>query len=154
MDLDQVKKLIDLIKSEGIEEFELEEDDLRIRIKRATTAPTCPAMPTETVSVSPRLQPATFPSQMAPEGEEPLEEGLVEVRSPIVGSFYRAPSPGADAFVEVGDVVKRGQILCIVEAMKLMNEIKSDVDGEIVSINVDNEQPVEYSELLFTLRSS
>lgn len=147
MTLDEIKQLIEFIKSNELSEFELEHDGVKIRIKsgmghHVVTAPSAaPAAPV----MAPVAAPAAAPA--ADEGGE-----LAIVKSPIVGTFYRAAEPGAKAFASVGDVVRKGQVLCIIEAMKLMNEIDSEYDGEITSVYVENGQAVQYGERLFAIR--
>ena len=165
MNQKELKELIEFLKEQDIAEFELERGDVKVRIKRsvpvapaetrfvaipATTA-AAPEMTTAAAATTaPPAAPAAAPKQSAP----PLaaEDGLHTVHSPIVGTFYESPSPGSPPFVKAGDVVEVGQVLCIVEAMKLMNEIESDVAGEIVKRLVNNGQPVEYGHELFTIR--
>jgi acetyl-CoA carboxylase biotin carboxyl carrier protein len=161
MNLKEIKELIEFLKAQDIAEFELERGDVKVRIQRAAR-PTAAVLPdTRFVAVpaapaaTPELGaipavPVTPPQVPAP--PPAVEEGLHIVRSPIVGTFYEAPSPGAPPFVKVGDVVELGQVLCIVEAMKLMNEIESDVAGEIVKKLITNGQPIEYGQELFVIR--
>jgi acetyl-CoA carboxylase biotin carboxyl carrier protein len=163
MNLDEIKRLIEFIREQELTEFELEHDGMKLRIKSgAVTHATLPMMPAVSViapppAAAPQPPPAaasaTASSPTAPATTEP-EEGteLAIVKSPIVGTFYRSPEPGAKAFVEVHDTVKQGQVLCIIEAMKLMNEIDSEYDGEIVSVYVENGQAVQYGERLFAIR--
>jgi len=147
MDLRKLKKLIDLVEESGIAELEITEGEERVRIARVLAggqpvymnAP----MPAPTVPVA---APAAAPAETAP--AEP--EGHV-VRSPMVGTFYRSPSPGAKSFAEVGHSVSAGDTLCIIEAMKLLNEIEADQGGVIKAILVENGQPVEYGEPLFII---
>lgn len=146
----QVRALIDLLEERGLEEFEMERGGIRIRIKRQSAA---------TAAVAPASNPAAGPAaatgsarpEVAAEIEVPGEDVHI-VRSPIVGTFYATPRPDAPPFVQVGDGVTVGQVLCIVEAMKLMNEIEADVAGEVTRIYVENAQPVEYNEPLFGIR--
>lgn len=152
MDFDGIRKLIDLLTStvndRQIEEIELQEGDLRIHIKRGGTAPVyLPAAPAPAGAAAPAVAaaPATAPAPAE-------EEGLVTVRSPIVGTYYEAPAPGAPEFIHIGDRVDVGQVLCIIEAMKLMNEIEAEQAGQIVRKLVTNGQPVEYGEPLLLLR--
>lgn len=150
MNFKELKELIDIISSkEGIEEFEIERAGVRLKIKRAANhfAPT----------ISEVIHPfeKVIPSISAPAVQEkiPAEtEPLHYVTSPIVGTFYRAPAPTSDPFVNVGDFVEKGSVLCIIEAMKLMNEIESDIAGEVVNIFVESGRPVEYGEKLFAIR--
>lgn len=159
MNQKELKELIEFLKEQDIAEFELERGDVKVRIKRAI-APAAEtrfiAMPAVAPVVaedgaSAVAPPATSPA--APSATAPqAEQGLHAVRSPIVGTFYESPSPGAPPFAKVGDVVEVGQVLCIVEAMKLMNEIESDVAGEIIKKLVNNGQPIEYGQELFAIR--
>jgi acetyl-CoA carboxylase biotin carboxyl carrier protein len=155
MTLDEIKQLIDFIRERDLSEFELERADFKLRIKsgatvQAVAAPVVvagPAAPLAAFAAAPAAVPAA-----APAPAEAVGEDLAIVTSPIVGTFYRASEPGARAFVEVGDTVRKGQVLCIIEAMKLMNEIDSEHEGEIVSIYVQNGQAVQYGERLFAIR--
>jgi acetyl-CoA carboxylase biotin carboxyl carrier protein len=153
MTLDEIKQLIEFIKTHDLSEFELEHDGVKIRVKaggnhhHVVTVPHMAAtMPMMTAA--PMAAPAAAPA--------PTDEGgeLAIVKSPIVGTFYRSAEPGAKAFVSVGDTVRKGQVLCIIEAMKLMNEIDSEYDGEITSIYVENGQAVQYGERLFAIKPS
>lgn len=161
MNQKEIKELIDYLVEKDIAEFELERGDMKVRVKRGTMAFPSAVLPStltpsQTVVASTPAAPANAVAAAAggvPKGDEPAgEESLHVVRSPIVGSYYESPSPGAPAFVKVGDEVRVGQVLCIVEAMKLMNEIESDVAGEIVRMMVSNGQPVEYGQPLFGIR--
>ena len=149
MDLRKLKTLIDLVESSGIAELEISEGEERVRITRSSTAmpQQVYAMPQQPVA-APALQPASAMPVEPPKAAEP--EGHV-VKSPMVGSFYRCPSPGAKSFVEVGQSVKVGDTLCIIEAMKLLNEIESDQAGTIKAILVENGQPVEFGQPLFII---
>ncbi len=144
MENEQIKEIIELIKKNGISEFKLERDGVKLKILR--TSP--PAVASEVQLVSTPV--ATGDVEVAETEEE--KENLVDITSPIVGTFYRAPGPDADPFVSEGDYVKKGQVMCIVEAMKVMNEIESHVSGQVVKINIQNAQPVEYGEVLFSIR--
>jgi acetyl-CoA carboxylase biotin carboxyl carrier protein len=149
MNLKELKEIIDLVTSkESIEELELEKSGVRLRIRRASNHTTSVAVAQAAITSA---VPAALP-QAQPEIAEQKGEELYYIKSPIVGTFYKAPSPNTDAFVSVGDFVEKGSVVCIVEAMKLMNEIESDVAGEIISILVENGQPVEYGEKLFAIR--
>jgi acetyl-CoA carboxylase biotin carboxyl carrier protein len=160
MNLKELKELIEFLEEKNIAEFELERGDVKVRIKRAgdhtvvhthadprffavPAAPNATALDLGSVPVAPA---AAAPPPPAP------EEGLHTVKSPIVGTFYEAPSPGAPPFAKVGDQVEVGQVLCIVEAMKLLNEIESDVAGEVVKKLASNGQPIEYGQELFVIR--
>jgi acetyl-CoA carboxylase biotin carboxyl carrier protein len=158
MNQKELKELIEFLIEKDIAEFELERGDVKVRIKRAgehvSIAPGTPHFAVH--PASPTAPPSgTAPVPAAPAGKEaapPAEEGLHSVRSPIVGTFYESPSPGSPPFVKAGDPVEVGQVLCIVEAMKLMNEIESDVAGEIVKKLIANGQPIEYGQELFVIR--
>jgi acetyl-CoA carboxylase biotin carboxyl carrier protein len=149
MNLKELKEIIDLVTSrESIEELELEKSGVRLRIRRAPNH----LVSNPVMSDARAVTPAVTVSQLPPEVAQETAEELFYIKSPIVGTFYKAPSPTSEAFVSVGDFVEKGSVVCIVEAMKLMNEIESDVSGEIVSILVENGQPVEYGERLFAIR--
>jgi acetyl-CoA carboxylase biotin carboxyl carrier protein len=162
MNQKELKELIEFLIEKDIAEFELERGDVKVRIKRAGehtlvhsqnearffAVPSAPVAPVQVGAVP--AAPATPPS--AAVAAPAPEEGLHAVKSPIVGTFYEAPSPGAPPFVKVGDTVELGQVLCIVEAMKLLNEIESDVAGEIVKKLANNGQPIEYGQELFVVR--
>jgi acetyl-CoA carboxylase biotin carboxyl carrier protein len=158
MTLDQIKELIEFIKSHDLSEFELEQDGVKIRIKdgnhhQMVAVSHIPA--TMPIMAAPPLAPAaaTAAAQAAAAGSEETGE-LCIVKSPIVGTFYRAAEPGAKPFVSVGDPIRKGEVLCIIEAMKLMNEIDSEYDGEITNIYVENGQAVQYGERLFAIKPS
>lgn len=152
MDLRKLKKLIDLVEESGISELELTEDGEKVRISRNFTS-NAPAQP-QFANYAP-MQYAAAPQVAAPQAAAAAEAPAVEeghaVKSPMVGTFYRSPSPDAKAFVEVGDTVAVGDTLCIIEAMKLLNEIESDKAGVVKKILVDNGQAVEYGEPLFII---
>ncbi len=164
MNQKELKELIEFLIEKDIAEFELERGDVKVRIKRAGEAPPLvvaapPVMQVAAGAAVPAAGPpavaaAPSPATAPPAKEAPAEEGLHIVKSPIVGTFYEAPSPGAPPFVKVGDKVQDGQVLCIVEAMKLMNEIEADASGEIVKKMVQNGQPVEYGQPLFAIRQA
>ena len=164
MNLDELKQILEMVREHELSELELERDGYKIRVKKESPA----AARAETItsyrleappSVSPAspapvTSPAPLPSPPLPEpraGETEVE--LAVVKSPIVGTFYRAPEPGAKPFVEVGQAVRKGQVLCIIEAMKLMNEIESEIAGVIVKIHQENGQPVQFGAPLFSIRS-
>ena len=149
MDDKQLRDLMDYIAGSGFVEFEIEREGFRLRLAKASPAAVQP-VPAPPAAAPPPVAAAPEP---APVAAAPAEDPSLEViHSPMVGTFYRALNPNADAFVEVGDRVKKGQVVCIVEAMKLMNEIEADREGEIVEIPVANGQPVEFGEALFRLR--
>jgi acetyl-CoA carboxylase biotin carboxyl carrier protein len=153
MNQKEIKELIEFLIEKDIAEFELERGDVKVKIKRASDAP---AAVTETRYVSvPTAAPAGSsrePNQPSAAPAPEPEERLHIVRSPIVGTFYESPSPGSPPFIKVGDMLEVGQVLCIVEAMKLMNEIECDAAGELVKKLVANGQPIEYGQELFALR--
>jgi acetyl-CoA carboxylase biotin carboxyl carrier protein len=159
MTLDEIKQLIEFIKSQELTEFELEQDGFKIRIKsgqgqHAAAAPHLAAsMPMMPPQMAPIGAASAQAAQTAPAVEDEGGE-LCIMKSPIVGTFYRAAEPGAKEFVSVGDTVRKGQVLCIIEAMKLMNEIDSEYDGEVTSIYVENGQAVQYGERLFAIKPS
>ncbi|HZC21811.1 MAG TPA: acetyl-CoA carboxylase biotin carboxyl carrier protein [Candidatus Binatia bacterium] len=164
MNQKELKELIEFLIEKDIAEFELERGDVKVRIKRAGehtvvhsqaeprfyAVPAAPAPAIELGAVPVAGAAAAAPPAPAP--APAAEEGLHKVKSPIVGTFYEAPSPGAPPFVKPGDSVEVGQVLCIVEAMKLLNEIESDVAGEIVKSLASNGQPIEYGQELFVIR--
>lgn len=165
MNQKELKELIDFLIEKDISEFELERGDVKVRIKRGgeaaapviahavpmATMPmvTTPAAPTSHAAA---MAPPPSASPSAPPAAAATEEELHTVKSPIVGTFYEAPGPGALPFVKPGDQVAAGQVLCIIEAMKLMNEIEADASGEVVKVLVTNGQPVEYGQPLFAIR--
>ena len=168
MDLNQIKQILDLVREHELSEFEIEHDGLRLKVRKDVNgahvvtlpAPVVPAMvvPGAAAAIAqPVAAPAAAPppAAAAPAGEAAAdtEIELAVVKSPIVGTFYRSSEPGAPAFVDIGSTVKKGQVLCIIEAMKLMNEIDSEYDGEVVNIYVENGQPVQYGERLFAIRT-
>ncbi|MEI6302489.1 MAG: acetyl-CoA carboxylase biotin carboxyl carrier protein [Betaproteobacteria bacterium] len=144
MDLRKLKKLIDLVEESGIAELEITEGEEKVKIVKG-------ARPQETVYVHAPTAPAPQAHAAAPATAAPAAPEGHLVKSPMVGTFYRSASPGAKSFAEVGDTVKAGQTVCIIEAMKLMNEIESDKDGVITAILIENGQPVEYGEPLFVI---
>ncbi len=162
MNLKEIKELIDLITEKGITEFELERAGMKVRLKRgsensaapAVTAHIVPALPVASAAPAVALPQVAAPASAAahPQPAPAAGDELHQIKAPIVGTFYESPSPGAAPFVHVGDTVEAGQVLCIIEAMKLMNEIESDVAGEVVRRFVENSQPVEYGEPLFAIR--
>ena len=151
MDLRKLKKLIDLVQESGIGEIEITEGEEKVRICRqpAGPAPVYMTAPAMQMPLAAPGMPAAAPAP--PEAAKPEEPTGHTLKSPMVGTFYRAPSPGAPAFVEVGQSVSKGQTLCIIEAMKLLNEIESDVSGTVKAILVENGQPVEYGQPLFLI---
>ncbi len=152
MDIRKVKKLIELLEESGINEIEIHEGEESVRISRnngaTTTVMTAPAVATAPVPIAAPVA-APAPAAEASSGEPTLSGHVV--RAPMVGTFYRAPSPGAKPFVDVGTTVKAGETLCIIEAMKMLNQIESDVDGVVKEILIENGQPIEYDQPLFVI---
>jgi acetyl-CoA carboxylase biotin carboxyl carrier protein len=147
MDLRKLKTLIDLVAESGIAELEVTEGEDRVRIAKFSPAP---AAPTSSTTVMAAPAPASAAAAAPVPAPEPVPTGHV-VKSPMVGTFYRSPSPGAAAFVELGQTVKPGDTLCIIEAMKLLNEIEAEVGGVVKEVLVENGQPVEYGQPLFVI---
>jgi acetyl-CoA carboxylase biotin carboxyl carrier protein len=152
MDFDQLQRILDLVRQHDLAEFEIEQEGLRLKIRKdsATVVVAGSTVPAGVPAAAVPARPAEPPAVEETSGE--IE--LAVVKSPIVGTFYRSAEPGGPAFVEVGSVVKKGDVLCIIEAMKLMNEIDSEYDGEIVNVYVENGQPVQYGERLFAIRTT
>lgn len=153
MDLNLIKKLVRIVDTSEITDLEVEENGLRIKIAKKIRLNNTLASAAHTII--PTLQPEQA-AQLSASAilQQEIDQDLHEIRSPIVGTFYRAPAPDADSFVQIGDVVASGSVLCIIEAMKLMNEIESDISGKIVKILVDNGKPVEYNQPLFLIQSA
>jgi acetyl-CoA carboxylase biotin carboxyl carrier protein len=149
MDLRKLKKLIDLVQESGIAELEITEGEEKVKIVKGGVVSVSPGPAPAAVPAAPPAPPTAAASAAAPEAA-PVVEGHV-VKAPMVGTFYRSPSPDAKVFVEVGQAVKEGEVICIIEAMKLMNEIDSDAAGIVKAILVENGQPVEYGQPLFIL---
>jgi acetyl-CoA carboxylase biotin carboxyl carrier protein len=161
IDLVELQKLIRMIERSPITEFELVENDLKIRISKngsehthviAAPAMTPYAMQAAMPAMMPQA-PAAIPSAPTSAASPPAGN-VIEIKAPMVGTFYRAPSPDADPYVRVGDSIEPGKVLCIVEAMKLMNEIEAEVRGRIVEIMVENAQPIEFGQILFRIETS
>jgi acetyl-CoA carboxylase biotin carboxyl carrier protein len=150
MDLNLIKKLVKIVDTSDITDLEVEENGLRIKVAKKIRGVQTIAQPIIS-QASPVEQAKTQEDQTS---KTETQENLHEVRSPIVGTFYRSPAPDADSYANVGDEVEQGTVLCIVEAMKLMNEIESDVSGKIVKILVENGKPVEYNQPLFLIQVS
>jgi acetyl-CoA carboxylase biotin carboxyl carrier protein len=165
MDFSDIERILELVRQHDLTEFELEKEGLKLRVRKAGAAPVFPAaqlmpiMPAATQAPAPVASSAVPSPALAVEPAAPVDVDdesveLAVVKSPIVGTFYRCPEPGAPAFVEVGERVKKDQVLCIIEAMKLMNEITSEYDGEIVNAYVENGKPVQYGERLFAIKTA
>ena len=154
MDLDTLKQILSLVREHELSELEVEQDGLRLKIRKdsVVAVPVQAAqVPVRTADLPPATPALTSPPAALENADEEIE--LAVVKSPIVGTFYRSPEPGAPPFVDVGAAVKKGQVLCIIEAMKLMNEIDSEYDGEVVNVYVESGQPVQYGERLFAIRT-
>ena len=158
MNFDEIKQILDMVREHELTEFELERDNFKLRVrKNASGQWTATMPPVSHVNFTPVMTapvvpvPASAPAApvLTPADEE---VDLAVLKSPIVGTFYRSPEPGAKSFAEVGDIVRKGQVLCIIEAMKLMNEINSDLDGELMKVYVENGQAVQYGERLFAIK--
>jgi acetyl-CoA carboxylase biotin carboxyl carrier protein len=159
MDLDLIKKLVKIVDTSGVTDLEIEENGLKVKIakKIRNTHVVTQAQVTGHTSipmVNPTISGTSTETTTKIKTESEAATNLHEIRSPIVGTFYRAPAPDADAYVQVGSTVSAGTVLCIVEAMKLMNEIESDVGGKVVKILVENGKPVEYNQPLFLIELS
>jgi acetyl-CoA carboxylase biotin carboxyl carrier protein len=155
MDLDLIKKLVKIIDASGVTDLEIEENGMKVKLAKKirntqvvsqTQIPLPSAQPVQQATETKAVE----PEKPKKEAEE-IPSNLHEIRSPIVGTFYRAPGPDADSYVQVGSEVSSGSVLCIVEAMKLMNEIESDVGGKVAKILVENGKPVEYNQPLFLI---
>jgi acetyl-CoA carboxylase biotin carboxyl carrier protein len=165
--LNQIKQILDLVREHEISEFEIEHDGLRLKVRKEVNgahvvtvpAPLLPSVVAPAAAAAGSAAPAAAASApatsqpAAPDGAGDAEIELAVVKSPIVGTFYRSAEPGSPPFVDLGSMVKKGQVLCIIEAMKLMNEIDSEYDGEVVNVYVENGQPVQYGERLFAIRT-
>ena len=157
MDLNLIKKLVKIVDTSGVTDLEIEENGLKVKIAKKIRN-SKPAMIPETIVqtgaavAAPGTATKTEAAVETVEAKAEETSTLHEIKSPIVGTFYRAPAPDADAYVQVGDSVSPGSVLCIVEAMKLMNEIESDVSGKVVKILVENGKPVEYNQPLFLIQ--
>ena len=167
MDLNQIKQILDLVREHELSEFEIEHEGLRLKVRKESNGAHLVSLPSPVVPAVVTAAVGGVPASPAPvaasgAGAAPAaaadaaadsEIELAVVKSPIVGTFYRSPEPGAASFVDIGSTVKKGQVLCIIEAMKLMNEIDSEYDGEVANIYVENGQAVQYGERLFAIRT-
>jgi acetyl-CoA carboxylase biotin carboxyl carrier protein len=165
MNLDDIKEILELVREHELEEFELERDGLKVRVRKAgsghvvVSPPMNPLAMAHAMAVPASVAPGPAAAPGSPAGAAPVPieaEGveLAVIKSPIVGTVYLAPEPGAKPFVQVGDTVKKGQVLCIIEAMKLMNEIECDCDGEVATVYVQNSQAVQFGDRLFAVKVS
>ena len=155
MEFEDIERLLELVRQHDLAEFEVESGGLKLRVRKApAVVPMPPFVPDAALApLAPaHVQPAP-PLPVAPAPDEADAVELAVVKSPIVGTFYRSSEPGAASFVEIGQRVKKDQVLCIIEAMKLMNEITSEYEGEIVSAYVENGKPVQYGERLFAIKT-
>lgn len=155
MTIEEIKEFIRLVTESGVDELEVQRGDSRVRIRRSP--PPAPQtvvaeLPARSSNNTPPAAPVNPSAPAAEETEVEADASLVIVKSPIVGTFYESPSPGAAPFVQIGDTVQPGQVLCIIESMKLMNEIEAEVAGVVMKRFVENAQPVEYGEALFGIR--
>jgi acetyl-CoA carboxylase biotin carboxyl carrier protein len=158
MDFEDIERILELVRQHDLSEFELERDGLKVRVRKASAVPAASPLPANPPAVGapayhPPVHVAPVAASAAPADDSEAVE-LAVVKSPIVGTFYRSPEPGAQSFVEIGHRVTKDQVLCIIEAMKLMNEITSEYEGEIVSVYVENGKPVQYGERLFAIRTA
>ena len=166
MDLNHLRQLLDLVKEHDLSEFEIEHEGLRVRVRKniggaqmvVAPAPAAPvslaaAGAAPALALPAQAAAGAAAAQAASDAAADAEIELAIVKSPIVGTFYRSSEPGAASFVEVGATVKKGDVLCIIEAMKLMNEIDSEYDGEVVNVYAENGHPVQYGERLFAIRA-
>jgi len=157
---EDIERILELVKQHDLAEFELERDGLKLRIRKAGVGFPPLAAPVQVAHAPAALPIGPGPAVAAPspapavKASEDESVELAVVKSPIVGTFYRSPEPGAPSFVEIGQHVKKDQVLCIIEAMKLMNEITSEYDGEVVSAYVENGKPVQYGERLFAIKTA
>jgi acetyl-CoA carboxylase biotin carboxyl carrier protein len=158
MNVDAIKQILELVREHELAEFELEQDGVKLRIRKqgAATVVTLPAAaPVLAAAPVPvAAAPALAPAAVAAPPADDASLELAVVTSPIVGTFYRAADPSSPSFVDVGQRVKKGQTLCIIEAMKLMNEIESEYEGEVVKVYAENGQPVQYGERLFAIKTT
>jgi acetyl-CoA carboxylase biotin carboxyl carrier protein len=153
VDLKDIKAIIDLMKKNSITEFELERQDSKIRLKRGLNGGAAAEEPPPLISLPMTIPQAAMPAT-APVAAQTVATGEVEIKSPMIGTFYRSPSPEAGSYVEVGSEVHADTVVCIIEAMKVMNEIKAEVKGVITQILVENAKPIEFGQPLFKVRPS
>ena len=155
MDLEDIRQILDLVREHELSEFEVEQGGLRLKVRKDVSGAFVPVHAAPAPVAPPPQAQVAAPAAAAPVGvgAGDVDIELAVLKSPIVGTFFRSSEPGAPPFVEVGATVKKGQVLCIIEAMKLMNEIDSEYEGEIVNIYVENGQPVQYGERLFAIRT-
>jgi acetyl-CoA carboxylase biotin carboxyl carrier protein len=156
MDFDEIKQILDMMREHELAEFELERDNMKLRLRKqssghwVSTVPQHASGPAAAGMPALPAPPGAIGNPVLAPAEDELE--LAVVKSPIVGTFYRSSEPAAKPYAEVGDIVKKGQVLCIIEAMKLMNEINAEIDGEVIKVYVENGQAVQYGERLFAIK--
>jgi len=154
LNIEELRELLEFVSERNIAELELEEGGTKLKIRKSFAGPPPEAQPGVALAVkTPESGAEPAVSAVAP-GATALENGLIYVTSPMVGTFYRQPEPGAEPFAREGDYVKKGQVLCIIEAMKLMNEIESEHEGQLVKVLVESGQPVQYGDQLFAVRGA
>jgi len=153
LNLDEIRELAELVNEHGFTDFEFENENIRVRLSKQVSAPVY-AAPSQAVAASPAPAASTTTSEATPEVAPAVDEdaGLYKITSPIVGTFYRSPAPDKPSYVSEGSNVSPETVVCIVEAMKLMNEIQAETSGEVVKIYVENGEPVEYGQPLFGIR--
>jgi acetyl-CoA carboxylase biotin carboxyl carrier protein len=158
MEFEDIERILELVRQHDLAEFEVESGGMKLRVRKASAAfampPSAPQLAGAPQASTQLAAPPALPvPALPPAAAEDEAVELAVVKSPIVGTFYRTPEPGAASFVEIGQRVKKDQVLCIIEAMKLMNEITSEYDGEIVNVYVENGKPVQYGERLFAIKT-
>ncbi len=151
MDLDLIKKLVKIVDSSGVTELEIQEGELKVKIAKKFKTNNVFVPSANSPIITEAVPSVKTEVAVKEKSEEPKPSNNYEIKSPIVGTFYRAPAPDADPYIQIGDIVSKGTVLCIVEAMKLMNEIESDAEGKVVKILVENGKPVEYNQPLFLI---
>ena len=157
MDLDDIRQILEMMREHELAEFELERDNVKLRLRKSGSPAwheSMPALPAAAFApaVMPPAAAAATPSPAAAPAAASEDVDFAIMKSPIVGTFYRSSEPGAKPFVDIGQTVRKGDVLCIIEAMKLMNEINAECDGEVVKVYVENGQPVQYGERLFAIK--
>jgi acetyl-CoA carboxylase biotin carboxyl carrier protein len=164
LDFDDIERILALMRQHDLAEFEMEREGLKLRVRKTQTGflpavapvalPPAGAVASPAITAAAASAPPATPLSASPVDLDETAVELAIVKSPIVGTFYRSPEPGAASFVEIGEYVKKDQVLCIIEAMKLMNEITSEYDGEVASVYVENGKPVQYGERLFAIKTA
>jgi acetyl-CoA carboxylase biotin carboxyl carrier protein len=154
LNIEELKELLEFVSERNIAELELEEGGTKLKIRKSLAGPPPEAQLVVAPAVKTLESAAASVERALSEGAPALEDGLIYITSPMVGTFYRQPEPGAEPFAREGDYVKKGQVLCIIEAMKLMNEIECEHEGQLVKVLVENGQPVQYGDQLFAVRGA